>query len=146
VSDDAAPTIRRFIGVYNAEGTLRGELAYLVGRLRRTAHCGLCDITHGRVRVRADWAACRDGLPVPFATYHLDDQPADLRPLTAGRTPAVLADTTAGPVLLLGPADLDACAASPEILVERLLAAVAARGLALGPTAGPGTGSSSPTP
>lgn len=123
------PTIHRFIGVYNAEGTLRGELAYWFGRRRGTAHCGLCDVTHGSVRERSDWRSCRAQLPVPFDTYHLDDQPDEVRPLTAGKTPAVLAETDAGPVYLLGPADLDACAASPEALIERLRAATAAAGL-----------------
>ena len=123
-------TIRRFVGVYNAEGTLRGALAYVVGRWRGTAHCGLCDITHGRLRERSDWRQRRDDLPVDFDTYHLDDQPEEVRPLTAGRTPVVLADTTSGPVVLLGPLELDACASSPEQLEVRLRAAVAERGLA----------------
>ena len=124
-----ASTIRRFVGVYNAEGTVRGELAYWFGRRRGTAHCGLCDITHGSVRERSDWRSCRADLPVAFDTYHLDDQPDQVRTLTAGRTPAVLADTEDGPVYLLGPADLDACAASSDALVERLRAAVTAAGL-----------------
>jgi len=124
VTDAPAPSIRRFIGVYNAEGTLRGELAYWFGRRRGTAHCGLCDITHGNIRERPDWRSCRAELPVPFETYHLDDQPEEVRPLTDGCAPAVLADTTAGVVLLLGPVDLDACAGSPDALVERLRIAV----------------------
>ncbi len=122
-------TIRRFVGVYNAEGTLRGELAYVVGRWRGTAHCGLCDITHGRLRERSDWRQRRDELPVDFDTYHRDDQPEAVRPFTAGRTPVVLADTTAGPVVLLGPDELDACASSPDDLLANLRTAVAARGL-----------------
>lgn len=129
MTPDAPVTIRRFIGVYNAEGTLRGELSYWFGRRRGTAHCGLCDITHGSVRERADWRACRAELPIAFDTYHLDDQPDEVRPLTDGNSPAVLADTDVGPVVLMGPAELDACAASPEALVERLLAAVRDLGL-----------------
>jgi hypothetical protein len=42
--------IARLIGVYNAEGSLRGELAYLLGKLTGRAHCALCDITHGALR------------------------------------------------------------------------------------------------
>ena len=122
-------TVLRFIGVYNAEGTLRGELAYWFGRRRGTAHCGLCDITHGSVRERGDWRSCRASLPVPFETYHLDDQPEPIRPLTAGMTPTVLAETHVGYVFLLGPAELDACKSSPELLIQHLQAAVAANGL-----------------
>lgn len=129
-------TVRRFVGIYNAEGTLRGELAYWFGRRRGTAHCGLCDITHGSVRERTDWKSCRSELPVPFDTYHLDDQPDDVRRLTADRTPAVIADTDDGPTFLLGPDALDACAGSPAALIERLRAATTNAGLAWPAAAG----------
>ena len=95
-------TIRRLIGVYNAEGTVRGELTYWVGaRLGRT-HCGLCDITHGRIRERQDWRSCREGLPVPFDTYHRNDQPEAVRGIVGARLPAVVAETDQGLFLLLG--------------------------------------------
>ncbi|MGA1557168.1 MAG: hypothetical protein ACO4AY_14105 [Ilumatobacteraceae bacterium] len=122
--------IRRLVGVYNADGTIRGELAYVVGKLLGRAHCGLCDITHGAVSERSDWKACRAALPLAFDTYHRDDQPDAARPLTEGRLPAVLAETDAGFIVLLGPAELDACAKSPERLVDAVEAAVGAAGLA----------------
>ena len=37
------------VGVYHADGSLLGELRYIWGKLRGTAHCTLCDITHGRL-------------------------------------------------------------------------------------------------
>jgi hypothetical protein len=123
VTDEAPtsrPRIRRLVGVYNAEGTLRGELTYWVGARLGRAHCALCDITHGTLRERADWKACRAGLPVPFDTYHLDDQPEAVRAAVADRAPAVVAETDHGLVTLLGPAELERCAASPERLVEAL--------------------------
>jgi hypothetical protein len=124
--------IRRLVGVYNADGTIRGELAYVVGKLLGLAHCGLCDITHGSVSERSAWKACRAALPVEFDTYHRDDQPDVARPLTDGRLPAVLAETDDGLVVLLGPAELDGCAKSPERLVAALEAAVAEAGLGWG--------------
>jgi hypothetical protein len=39
----------------------------------------LCDVTHGSVRERPDWKARKAKLPVPFDTYHRDDQPDDVR-------------------------------------------------------------------
>ncbi|MFM8310557.1 MAG: hypothetical protein ACKOAZ_01515 [Ilumatobacteraceae bacterium] len=126
---DTAPRITRIIGVYNADGTLRGELTYLVGKLRGTAHCGLCDITHSTVRRRPEWLECASLLPVAFDTYHRDDQPDAARPHTDGSLPAVLADTDAGVVPLLGPADLDACAASPERLIDAVRTAADGLGL-----------------
>lgn len=127
-----AASITRIVGVYNADGTLRGELAYLAGKLRGTAHCGLCDITHSTVRRRPEWDACAATLPAPFDTYHRDDQPAAARPLTDGSLPAVLAETDDGFTLLLGPDDLDACEASPERLIAAVHAAVSRLGLRWG--------------
>lgn len=125
----APTTIRRLVGVYNADGTLRGEVAYVVGKLLGRAHCGLCDITHGAVSERADWKACRASLPIPFDTFHRNDQPDGARALTAGRLPAVLAETDGGFVLLLGPDELDACGKSPDRLVAAVDDAAGRAGL-----------------
>lgn len=123
------PVIQRLIGVYNADGTLRGELAYWVGARLGRAHCALCDITHSSIRERPDWRACRDGLPVPFDTYHLDDQPGDVRAMLAGSAPAVVAQTDHGHVVLLEAAELDACRGAPGRLVESLTTAARVAGL-----------------
>ena len=73
-------TVRELIGVYDADGTLVGEVRYWIGaRLGRT-HCGLCEITHGLFTERADWRQCRDQLDVEFPTYHRNDAPAECSP------------------------------------------------------------------
>ena len=123
------PVIRRLVGVYDAEGTVRGELTYWVGARLGRAHCSLCDITHGLVRERADWRSCLAGLPVAFDTFHRDDQPVAVRELIGTRLPAVVADTDTGLVALLGPAELEACEASPERLVDALTQAADHHGL-----------------
>jgi hypothetical protein len=130
MNDAPVPTVvERLIGVYDAEGTLRGELTYWVGARLGRAHCSLCDITHGLLREKGEWQTCRAGLPVPFDTYHRDDQPDDVRAVLAGTYPAVLAATDAGPVLLVGPADLEGCQGSPEALVSAIETAVERLGL-----------------
>jgi hypothetical protein len=117
----ASPTrILRLHGVYDADGTLRGEVAYWIGARLGRRHCSLCDITHGSIRERSDWKACRAGLPVPFATYHRDDQPEAVRTAVAGTAPVVVAETDGGMVPLLSPADLAACAGSVDRLVDAL--------------------------
>jgi hypothetical protein len=110
--------------VYDADGTRLGEVAYWIGARLGRQHCALCEITHGAVRERSEWRRCAAELPVPFETYHRDDQPADIRAATGGLAPVVVARTTAGVVQLLGPADLAACEGSPEALVERIDAAL----------------------
>jgi len=122
MADTPTPSvqIRRLVGVYNADGSLRGELAYWIGARLGRAHCALCDITHGNVRERSDWKLCRAGLPVPFDTYHRDDQPAEVADVTGSDAPAIVADTSRGLVLLMGPDDIEACAGSPTRLSEAL--------------------------
>ena len=125
-----ATTIRRLIGVYNAEGTLRGELAYWVGARLGRAHCALCDITHGLARERSDWKQLRVTMSVPFDTFHRNDQPDAVRAVSDGVAPVVVAETASGGLsVLLGPEELEACAASTERLTGAIEAASAKAGL-----------------
>jgi len=127
---DPETVVVGLVGVYDAVGTLRGEVAYWVGaRLGRT-HCALCEVTHGVFAERAEWRAARNALPVPFTTFHLDDQPDEARACGGGRAPVVLARTPGGLQVLLGPAALDGCRGSPTRLVGLLDRAVADAGLA----------------
>jgi len=122
-------TIRRLVGVYNANGSLAGEFAYFVGARLGHAHCALCDITHGLAREKAEWKICRSGLAVPFDTYHLNDQPSAVRTASDGKAPVVLAETDGAIVVLLGPSELDACRGSVERLADAIAVAVDARAL-----------------
>ena len=94
------PQIIRLHGVYDADGTMRGEVAYWIGARLGRRHCSLCDITHGAVREKSEWQECRIGLPVPFDMHHRDDQPDAVRAAVAGVVPVVVAETEVGIVLL----------------------------------------------
>ena len=126
-----APSDRivRLVGVYDADSSLRGELAYWVGARLGRRHCSLCDITHGSIRLRPEWKARQTGLPAPFDTYHRNDQPDTVRVAVDGRAPVVVAETDSGIVLLLAPDDLDACGGSIELMVEAIEQAAQRRGL-----------------
>lgn len=134
--------LRRLEGVYDADGTIRGELSYWVlARLGR-AHCSLCDVTHGLFRERSDWRSARDALGIPFATWHRDDQPDAVRAALGAGIPGVAAvfvdddsaqDDSAHDaaddehtVLLLGPAEIEACQGAPEKLVDAIRLALKA--------------------
>lgn len=129
MTDPESPATRhitRLLGVYDAEGTLRGELAYWIGARLGRRHCSLCEITHGLVRVRPEWTTCREGLPIRFDTFHLDDQPAAVRTAAAGRAPVVVAEVGADHVVLLGPDELEACHGSVDALMHAVESAAAA--------------------
>ena len=121
--------IVRLVGVYDADGTLRGEVTYWVGSRLGRRHCSLCDITHGSVRERPQWKACRIGLPVAFDTYHRDDQPPPISAVADGRAPVVAAETELGYELVLTPAEIDACRGSTAALFAAIEQSVSRLGL-----------------
>lgn len=119
----------RLVGVYDADGSVIGEVSYFVRARLGQSHCSLCAVTHGRVRERSDWQRCRDELPVPFATHHRDDQPDRVRQ-AGGPPPFVLGETAAGDLVrLLDRRQLDACGGSPARLTAALREAAREAGL-----------------
>jgi hypothetical protein len=122
-------TISRLVGVYDADGTLRGEVTYFIGSRLGRAHCSLCDITHGTFRTKPEWQRCKDGLPVRFDTYHRDDQPDDVRSATGGTAPVVVAVTADDIVVLLDGVALDDCDGSVDAMVTAIETAADAHGL-----------------
>jgi hypothetical protein len=119
------PTIRRLVGVFDADGSIRGEVAYAVGKALGRRHCALCDITHGWSPVeRRSFRTCRAGLPVPFDLVHRDERTPAIEAATQEGLPRILAETEAAFVSLLGPAELAALRAGAEELVSALEHAV----------------------
>ncbi len=118
--------------MYHADGGVRGELTYVVGKLRGRAHCGLCDITHSPVRRKKEWDAYVDGLPVPFDTVHLNDRSAAVRELTEGETPCVVAHTEVGLSILVPASELDGSGGDVGAFSQVLASALDSHGLTLG--------------
>lgn len=122
-------SIVRLIGVYDADGTLRGEITYWIGVRLGRRHCSLCDVTHGVFTEKNAWRQCRDGLPVPFDTYHRDDQAAEVRAASGDRAPVVVAETDNGYVVVLDESRLDEAGGDPRRLVEMIETAAIDAGL-----------------
>jgi len=100
--------LHEFIGVYDADGTIVGEVSYWIGaRLGRT-HCSLCDLTHGLFTVKRDWRECSIALGVPFTTWHRNDAPHDVLSAAAGAFPVVLARDETGLRVVLNASELEA--------------------------------------
>lgn len=125
----ATPEIISLVGVYNAVGTLSGELRYWFGaRLGRT-HCALCEITHGSFLEKDEWKRVSGALPVPLETVHLDERSPEVKAASGTQTPCVVALTGDSSEVLLGPAELEACRSEPQALAAAILAAAEARQL-----------------
>ena len=107
--------ITALIGVYDADGTLSGELVYWVGaHLTGRRHCALCEITHGTFREKAQWRELAAGLAVPFEAVHLDERSEAVARASQGKTPCVLAVLEDGSLeMLFEPEDLEAMNGDP---------------------------------
>jgi hypothetical protein len=117
--------ITRLTGVYDADGTLSGELTYWIGARFGRRHCALCDITHGLVRPKAEWTRLADELPVEFTAVHLDERDPVVERASRGRVPCVVAEFDDGSAeVLIGSEELEACGGEPERFFDLLLSSV----------------------
>ena len=127
--DPVRRPVQRLVGVYDADGSLRGEVAYWIRARLGRAHCALCDITHSSVRERSEWKACRTSLPVPFELFHRDDQPPEVRAAAGTEAPYVLAATESDLVLLLDGDALESCGGEIDAFADALDRALRRQGL-----------------
>ena len=115
----------KLIGVYDADATLLGEVAYWVGARFGVRHCSLCDITHSLFREKAQWRECQSKLEgefdVKFETFHRNDQPDDVRACIDGNYPAVVMRGDDGKVsMFISASEIETCGASPEQFVAKI--------------------------
>lgn len=111
-----------FTGVYDADGTITGELSYWVGaHVTGSRHCALCEITHGTFREKARWRELAEELAVPFEAVHLDERTPAIAAVTEGVGACIVAERADGSLeVVLGALDLDAMAGDPDRLAETL--------------------------
>lgn len=119
----------RLVGVYNADGGVRGEIAYILGKIRGTAQCALCDITHRGVRKNREFADLSCQITVPFDFVHLNERSSQVAAVSEDRTPCVLAETNHGFRMLLQPDDLATIGGDANAFLQALHSATAAQSL-----------------
>ncbi len=119
-------SITRIVGVYRADGGLRGELQYLAGHYFRGRSCSLCEITHSPLRRKAAWDAAVADLGIPFDLLHLNELTPELADFVGDRAACVLAETPGGHVMLLGNDDLTAIDGDVASFFEALAKALQA--------------------
>jgi hypothetical protein len=103
----------RLYCVYDADGTLRGEIAYVVGHLLGRRECSMCDISHGPTGTKKAWTAFvaeQAVADVSVVTLHRDELPEDLRRFIDRRYPCVVSETEQGFGWVAGIDELRACA------------------------------------
>tara|TARA_B100000900_G_C20164342_1_gene547225 strand:- start:104 stop:481 length:378 start_codon:yes stop_codon:yes gene_type:complete len=111
---DTQSIMNTLYGVYNADGGIMGELAYVWGKIRGTAHCALCDITHRGVSKKKQWKEYEERLRVPIELLHINEQEEALAQFTEGKTPCVVGDYSGELKMVMNAEDLDECGKSVE--------------------------------
>ncbi|MBN7557983.1 hypothetical protein [Mycobacteroides abscessus] len=118
-----------FVGVYNGNGGVRGELAWALGKLRGAASCALCDITHRGIRTNPRWQDLACTLGAPIDLVHRNKRSAEIARLTGDRTPAIVAQSTEGNRVVMGPEDFSGVAGDAQEFIRILRQACISKGL-----------------
>ena len=90
------------VGVYRADGGVKGELRYLIGQYLKGESCTLCDITHSPFRRKAAWDQHVAELGIPFDLLHLNELDPSLAEFIGDRAACVVAETSDNRILLIG--------------------------------------------
>ena len=116
--------IQRLLGVYRADGGVRGEFRYLIDHYLRGESCSLCDITHSPFRRKSAWDQHVGELGIPFTLLHLNELDDSLVQFVGDRAACVVAETAEDRILLITNNELASLDGSVEeffaLLITRL--------------------------
>jgi hypothetical protein len=100
--------VDKLVGIYNANGSLAGEIAFLFGKFTGRTECALCDITHGPFKKKSGFFSAQQTLGIPFEILHLDELDAILCSFKES-APCVVAIRGSECSILLSKAELALC-------------------------------------
>ncbi|HEX5615815.1 MAG TPA: hypothetical protein VFZ83_11745 [Acidimicrobiia bacterium] len=129
--------VEELVGVYDADGGVRGEVTYVVGHLLGRLECALCDITHGPLRRKRAFDDLRARLGVPFALVHRNEQEPVIAAVTGDALPCVVARVGTAWRIVIDRDTLTTCAGDVDAFARALDSALT-RGSGGGRDAGEG--------
>jgi len=100
--------------VYNASGTLAGELNYLYGKYFLDEHCELCDITHSTVSAKPEWKEWIGALKCENYVLHTNEAKAMNIDFSQFVLPVVLLDRGNGLEELVSKNEMAECGKGVE--------------------------------
>lgn len=110
--------------VYDADGTFRGEVTYIVGHLLGRLSCSMCDISHGPLGRKRAWVAWADTLAthqINVVTTHRDELDPEVAAVIQGFFPAVVAtDHDGSHCVVMTKAQLETCDGRIDKLASHL--------------------------
>mmetsp|Transcript_5229 Transcript_5229/g.11031 ORF Transcript_5229/g.11031 Transcript_5229/m.11031 type:complete len:198 (+) Transcript_5229:183-776(+) len=109
--------------IYDADGTVAGELLYLVKKWFGRGHCAACVITHGPKREKPEFTDWKQRLGVVLHNIHRDEMDIDLYNATRRRPfPCVVGRADSGEyVYVMAPEELDKCDGQVDQFETRLV-------------------------
>jgi len=145
ISNSLAPgclnitVLTQYFAIYDADGSLAGELAYALGTLAGARRCALCDISHGwNPQGKAAWRTGAQ-LACGLQWLHRDEQTPAMAEYTRGRLPLVIAQTGDRFATLLDADGLAACDGDYETFTAALGAVITPEAVAARSMPGAGT-------
>ena len=110
----------QLVGIYDADGTLAGELRYAVGKLTGRSSCALCDITHGWNPMGSrPWKQACAASPVELELVHRDEA-TEGQLAAATSLPSIIVGSGDGWTEALTTAEIATYKGAAELLLERL--------------------------
>ena len=115
----------RIVIIYNASGTLYGELSYIAKKLLHISSCAACEITHSLSEFgeKKEFKDCRSRLKYEVDLLHDDELLTDVRNFVSSEglmLPLVLLKSTDGITLLFDSIDLDNMKGSVQLFESEL--------------------------
>ncbi len=109
-----------FVGIYDADGGLSGELRYVAGKLLGRGKCALCDITHGWNPMGSkSWKQARSVSDVDLELVHRNEASAEQLAATTG-LPAIVRHRDGHWSEIATASELAQYVGAPDALLERL--------------------------
>ena len=122
--------------IYDADGSLVGELRYLVDKFLGRANCALCELSHGwHPAGKRAWRQ-QQGATTQLSWLHRDEVPHHVLAHVSESLPCIAIDTNGGVDILISKDQLARCEGD-FIIFEQLLAQKL-QGLASEPIPAPG--------
>ena len=98
--------IQKIYCIYNAEGTLKGELKYIYDKFFNNIKCSMCEITHNTFLLKKRWNEKYSQFGTKIECLHLNELPKNIKELVINKTPCVVGQTNSRNKILLNDNEL----------------------------------------
>ena len=112
-------------GIYNADGTLFGEIGYVLSKLSGKRSCSLCDVTHGwNPFGKRKWKGLCKSSSLDIQLIHRDEA-TESQLQAAGDLPSFITEVEEGWAQIMTPTQINKLKRQPETIVSMLEEATA---------------------